>query len=138
MALFWEFCRFELKFRFKSLSTYVYFVMYFLISFMAIAAEDCHPPEPSIDEVVTAQPTAATAPIPTAQPVETANLALPAAPKRAPSRPAEAANALSMEAAGNKASSLCCTLATVHVQIRRTFNESLHKGKCRGEACRTL
>ena len=40
MALFWEFCRFELKFRFKSLSTYVYFLMYFLLGFLAIAAED--------------------------------------------------------------------------------------------------
>lgn len=40
MALFWEFCRFELRFRLKSLSTYVYFALWFLISFFAIAAED--------------------------------------------------------------------------------------------------
>lgn len=40
MALFWEFFRFELRFRLKSLSTYVYFCLYFLLSFMAIAAED--------------------------------------------------------------------------------------------------
>ncbi len=40
MALFWEFFLFELKFRLKSLSTYVYFVLWFLLSFLAIAAED--------------------------------------------------------------------------------------------------
>jgi ABC-2 type transport system permease protein len=40
MALFWEFFSFELKFRLKSLSTYVYFGLWFLLSFMAIAAED--------------------------------------------------------------------------------------------------
>jgi hypothetical protein len=40
MALFWEFFSFELKFRFKSLSTYVYFAMWFFLSFLAIAAED--------------------------------------------------------------------------------------------------
>jgi ABC-2 type transport system permease protein len=40
MALFWEFFFFELKFRIKSLSTWVYFVTWFLVSFLAIAAED--------------------------------------------------------------------------------------------------
>jgi ABC-2 type transport system permease protein len=40
MALFWEFFLFELKFRLKSLSTYVYFALWFLLSFLAIAAED--------------------------------------------------------------------------------------------------
>ena len=40
MALFWEFFSFELKFRLKSLSTYVYFFLWFILSFMAIAAED--------------------------------------------------------------------------------------------------
>jgi ABC-2 type transport system permease protein len=40
MSLFWEFFFFELKFRLKSLSTYVYFVLWFLLSFLAIAAED--------------------------------------------------------------------------------------------------
>jgi ABC-2 type transport system permease protein len=40
MALFWEFFFFELKFRLKSLSTYVYFALWFLLSFLAIAAED--------------------------------------------------------------------------------------------------
>src|SRR6202453_3714279 len=40
MALFWEFFLFEIKFRLKSLSTYVYFALWFLLSFLAIAAED--------------------------------------------------------------------------------------------------
>ena len=40
MALFWDFFSFELKFRLKSLSTYVYFLLWFLLSFMAVAAED--------------------------------------------------------------------------------------------------
>jgi ABC-2 type transport system permease protein len=40
MALFWEFFVFELKFRLKSLSTWVYLVMWFLLGFLAIAAED--------------------------------------------------------------------------------------------------
>jgi ABC-2 type transport system permease protein len=40
MALFWEFFTFELKFRLKSVSTYVYFFLWFLLSFLAIAAED--------------------------------------------------------------------------------------------------
>jgi ABC-2 type transport system permease protein len=40
MALFWEFFSFELKFRLKSLSTYVYFALWFFLSFLSIAAED--------------------------------------------------------------------------------------------------
>ncbi len=40
MTLFWEFFFFEIKFRLKSLSTYVYFALWFLLSFLAIAAED--------------------------------------------------------------------------------------------------
>jgi ABC-2 type transport system permease protein len=40
MALFWEFFLFELKFRLKSLSTYVYFALWFFLGFLAIAAED--------------------------------------------------------------------------------------------------
>jgi ABC-2 type transport system permease protein len=40
MALFWEFFLFELKFRLKSVSTYVYFALWFSLSFLAIAAED--------------------------------------------------------------------------------------------------
>jgi len=40
MPLFLEFFLFELKFRLKSISTYVYFLLWFLVSFFAIAAED--------------------------------------------------------------------------------------------------
>ncbi len=40
MPLFLEFFFFELRFRFKSLSTYVYFALWFFVAFMAIAAED--------------------------------------------------------------------------------------------------
>jgi ABC-2 type transport system permease protein len=40
MAMFWEFFSFELKFRLKSVSTYVYFAMWFFLSFLSIAAED--------------------------------------------------------------------------------------------------
>jgi hypothetical protein len=40
MRLFWEFFSFEMKFRLKSLSTYVYFLLWFGFSFMAVAAED--------------------------------------------------------------------------------------------------
>jgi len=39
MALFWEFFTFELKFRFKSLSTYVYFLIWFTFSFLSVASE---------------------------------------------------------------------------------------------------
>jgi hypothetical protein len=40
MQLFWEFFSFEVKFRLKSLSTYVYFALWFFLSFLSIAAED--------------------------------------------------------------------------------------------------
>jgi ABC-2 type transport system permease protein len=40
MAQFWEFFTFELKLRAKSLSTYVYFTLFFSLSFMSIAVED--------------------------------------------------------------------------------------------------
>lgn len=40
MRLFWEFFSFEVKFRLKSLSTYVYFALWFFVSFLSIAAED--------------------------------------------------------------------------------------------------
>src|SRR5271156_7076864 len=40
MALFWEFFSFEIKLRLKSASTYVYFALWFSISFLAIAAQD--------------------------------------------------------------------------------------------------
>src|ERR1700744_5939949 len=40
MALFWEFFSLELKLRFKSLSTYVYFALWFFLAFLSIAAQD--------------------------------------------------------------------------------------------------
>ena len=40
MAMFWEFFSFEIKFRLKSISTYVYFGLWFFLSFLSIAAED--------------------------------------------------------------------------------------------------
>jgi hypothetical protein len=43
MALFWEFFTFELKFRFKSLSTYVYFVLWLVFSFLCVASESFGP-----------------------------------------------------------------------------------------------
>jgi ABC-2 type transport system permease protein len=43
MALFWEFFTFELKFRFKSLSTYVYFIVWLMFSFLNVASESFGP-----------------------------------------------------------------------------------------------
>jgi hypothetical protein len=43
MALFLEFFRFELKFRIKSLSTYVYFVMWLAFAFFCVASESFGP-----------------------------------------------------------------------------------------------
>jgi len=43
MALFWEFFTFELKFRFKSLSTYMYFLLWLTFSFLSIASESFGP-----------------------------------------------------------------------------------------------
>jgi len=43
MALFWEFFTFELKFRFKSLSTYVYFLLWLVFSFLCVASENFGP-----------------------------------------------------------------------------------------------
>ena len=43
MRLFWEFFFFELKFRFKSISTYVYFVIWFVFSFLCIASDSFGP-----------------------------------------------------------------------------------------------
>ena len=40
MAQFWEFFTFELKLRAKSLSTYVYFTLFFALAFMSIAVDD--------------------------------------------------------------------------------------------------
>jgi ABC-type transport system involved in multi-copper enzyme maturation permease subunit len=41
--MFWEFFTFELKFRFKSLSTYVYFAVWFAFSFLDVASENFGP-----------------------------------------------------------------------------------------------
>ena len=43
MALFWEFLTFELKFRFKSFSTYVYFLLWLTFSFLSVASESFGP-----------------------------------------------------------------------------------------------
>ena len=43
MGMFWEFFTFELKFRFKSLSTYIYFAVWFTFSFLNIASESFGP-----------------------------------------------------------------------------------------------
>ena len=43
MNMFWEFFTFELKFRFKSLSTYIYFAVWFAFSFLDIASENFGP-----------------------------------------------------------------------------------------------
>jgi ABC-2 type transport system permease protein len=43
MRLFWEFFSFELKFRFKSLSTYVYFLLWVTYSFLSVASESFGP-----------------------------------------------------------------------------------------------
>ncbi len=39
MAMFWEFFSFELRFRAKSLSTYVYFLICVAFSFFCVALE---------------------------------------------------------------------------------------------------
>jgi ABC-2 type transport system permease protein len=43
MRLFLEFFIFELKFRFKTISTYVYFAIWFAFSFLCIASENFGP-----------------------------------------------------------------------------------------------
>ena len=43
MRLFWEFFTFELKFRLKSLSTYVYFLLWFTFDFLCVASESFGP-----------------------------------------------------------------------------------------------
>jgi ABC-type transport system involved in multi-copper enzyme maturation permease subunit len=43
MAMFREFFTFELKFRFKSLSTYIYFAVWFAFSFLDVASESFGP-----------------------------------------------------------------------------------------------
>jgi hypothetical protein len=41
--MFWEFFSFEVKFRLKNISTYVYFGLWFFLSFLCVAAEDFGP-----------------------------------------------------------------------------------------------
>jgi ABC-2 type transport system permease protein len=43
MGLFWEFFRFEMRFRIKSVSTYVYFSMWLAFSFFCVASESFGP-----------------------------------------------------------------------------------------------
>ena len=43
MTQFWEFFTFELKFRGKSISTYVYFLLWFAFEFHSIASESFGP-----------------------------------------------------------------------------------------------
>jgi ABC-type transport system involved in multi-copper enzyme maturation permease subunit len=43
MTMFWEFFTFELKFRLKSVSTYVYFALWFAFEFLSVASESFGP-----------------------------------------------------------------------------------------------
>jgi ABC-2 type transport system permease protein len=43
MAMFWEFFTFELRFRIKSISTYVYFLVWVAFSFLSVASESFGP-----------------------------------------------------------------------------------------------
>src|SRR5215831_16469837 len=43
MRLFWEFFTFELRFRLKSISTYIYFLLWFAFSFFCVASESFGP-----------------------------------------------------------------------------------------------
>ena len=43
MRMFWEFFTFELKFRFKSPSTYIYFAAWFAFNFLSVASESFGP-----------------------------------------------------------------------------------------------
>ena len=43
MGQFWEFFSFEMKFRLKSPSTYVYFLIWTTIAFLFVAAQDFGP-----------------------------------------------------------------------------------------------
>jgi len=43
MNMFWEFFAFELRFRFKSISTYVYFLIWLAFSFLCVASESFGP-----------------------------------------------------------------------------------------------
>ena len=43
MAMFWEFFTFEIRFRWKSISTYVYFLLWLAFSFLCVASESFGP-----------------------------------------------------------------------------------------------
>ncbi len=43
MRLFWEFFTFEIKFRFKSISTYMYFLIWLAFAFLSVASESFGP-----------------------------------------------------------------------------------------------
>jgi ABC-2 type transport system permease protein len=43
MKMFWEFFSFEMRFRFKSISTYIYFFAWFAFSFLCVASESFGP-----------------------------------------------------------------------------------------------
>jgi ABC-2 type transport system permease protein len=43
MAMFWEFFSFEIRFRLKSVSTYIYFLIWFTFSFLSVASESFGP-----------------------------------------------------------------------------------------------
>ncbi|MGD0797125.1 MAG: ABC transporter permease [Acidobacteriaceae bacterium] len=43
MAMFWEFFSFEIRFRLKSISTYMYFLLWFAFSFFCVASESFGP-----------------------------------------------------------------------------------------------
>ena len=43
MAMFWEFFTFEMRFRIKSISTYVYFLVWFTFAFLSVASESFGP-----------------------------------------------------------------------------------------------
>src|SRR5258707_14932360 len=43
MNMFWEFFTFEIRFRLKSISTYVYFLLWFTFAFLSVASESFGP-----------------------------------------------------------------------------------------------
>ena len=43
MGMFWEFFTFEMRFRIKSISTYVYFLAWLAFSFLSVASESFGP-----------------------------------------------------------------------------------------------
>jgi ABC-2 type transport system permease protein len=60
MTQLWEFLRFELRFRFKSISTYIYFLLWFAFSFLCVASESFGPVGNSNGKVLLNGPYAST------------------------------------------------------------------------------